>query len=98
MIGPAPFSTPVCPGDQTSQPWALHLRAWDGFIQRASRTGTAQAKEDSTQSLTFCHQGPFIAYQYEGLGGVTFDVAGHLIAIPASTTSQTTKSFILAEG
>lgn len=98
MIGPAPISTPVCPGDRTSTPWQLHLRAWDGFIQEASRTGTAQAKEDESQSLTFCRQGPFIAYQYEGLGGVTFEVAGHLIAIPTTTASQTTKSFILAEG
>jgi hypothetical protein len=98
MIGPAPFSTPVCPGDKTSQAWNLHLRAWDGFLQEASRAGTAQAKEDPAQSLTYCKQGPFIAYQYQGLGGVSFDVAGHTITIPASTTPQLTKSFILAEG
>ena len=98
MIGPAPFSTPICPGDKNSTPWQLHLRKWDGFIQEASKTGTAQAKEDPSQVLTFCRQGPFIAYTYEGLGGVTFDVFGRVVAIPASTTSQQTKSFILAEG
>lgn len=97
MIGPAPFSTPVCPGDKTSQPWNLHLRKWDTFLQEASKIGAVQANEDASQSLTFCRQGPFIAYQYTGLGGVTFDVAGNLITIPSSTTSQTTKSFILAE-
>jgi len=100
-IPPAPLSTPIASWHEngsikTSDPWQKWLIPVGQFASAAHSVGTATA--ENGEQLTHVRNGALLSYSYTGKGGVSFDVNGHTIAIPATAEAQTTNSHIIVGG
>lgn len=84
----APLSNP----DRTSQAWQL----WDRSLSNHTvDIHTPRTSTNGTESLSYVRSGAVIHYTYTGLGGISFEVEGNTVTIPATTESTTTASFFI---